>query len=203
MSAAGTQENFIASSGVALHDPNLRSALGKAQKGFVDKRADAIAAVDDFEAMRDTAQAIRKKALSRLDDYLLQFETNVQAAGGHVHWAESPADMRRIVLDICAENSAQYVTKGKSMVSEEVGLNAAMEDQLVTVFGFDLCAVHPRANMLNRVEYIDSGIDQTLNKRFRCTIGVEKHFGTVGVNHVAPLFQARKQKLFERGGRHQ
>ncbi len=138
MSAAATQDNFIVSSGVALHDPNLRSALGKAQKGFVNKRADAIAAVDDFEAMRDTAQAIRKKALSRLDDYLLQFETNVQAAGGHVHWAESPADMRRIVLNICAENSAQYVTKGKSMVSEEVGLNAAMEEAGLTVYETDL-----------------------------------------------------------------
>ncbi len=138
MSAVSTPANFIASSGVALHDPNLRSALGKAQKGFVNKRADAIAAVDDFEAMRDTAQKIRQKALSRLDEYLLQFETNVKAAGGHVHWAQTPEDMRRIVKAICAENAAQYVTKGKSMVSEEVGLNAALEDAGLTVFETDL-----------------------------------------------------------------
>ncbi len=138
MTTASTQDNFITSSDVALHDPNLRSALGKAQKGFVNKRADAIAAVGDFEAMRDTAQAIRKKALSRLDVYLQEFEANVEAAGGHVHWAETPEDMRRIVKAICADNQAQYVTKGKSMVSEEVGLNAALEEAGLTVFETDL-----------------------------------------------------------------
>ncbi|MGI9288666.1 MAG: hypothetical protein ACR2P1_24985, partial [Pseudomonadales bacterium] len=66
MSVASPKDNFIVSSTVALKDPNLRSALGKAQKGFVNKRADAIAAVGDFEAMRDMAQAVRQKALSGL-----------------------------------------------------------------------------------------------------------------------------------------
>lgn len=130
--------NFIASSAVALHDPNLRSALGKAQKGFVDKRAAAIAAVEDFEGMRDAAQAIRQKALRGLDRYLQEFEANVQAAGGHVHWAETAEDMRRIVLTICEENDAHYVVKGKSMVAEEVGLNTALEDAGLTVFETDL-----------------------------------------------------------------
>lgn len=138
MSSVSPQDNFIASSAVALHDPNLRSALGKAQKGFVDKRAAAIAAVADFESMRDAAQAIRQKALSGLDQYLQEFETNVEAAGGHVHWAETAADMRRIVLAICEENDAHYIAKGKSMVSEEVGLNAALEEAGLTVFETDL-----------------------------------------------------------------
>ncbi|MGI9286478.1 MAG: LutB/LldF family L-lactate oxidation iron-sulfur protein [Pseudomonadales bacterium] len=138
MSVASPQDNFIVSSTVALKDPNLRSALGKAQKGFVEKRADAIAAAGDFEAMRDMAQAVRQKALADLDVYLQQFEANVEAAGGHVYWAETADDMRRIVLDICVKSAAQYVTKGKSMVSEEVGLNAALEEAGLTVFETDL-----------------------------------------------------------------
>ena len=57
--------------------------------------------------------------------------------------------------------------------------DTAMKDQLLAVFGFDLFAIHPRTNVLNRVEYIDSGVDQALNERLCCAISVEKYLGSV------------------------
>src|SRR5690606_2718438 len=66
------------------------------------------------------------------------FEQRVQAAGGTVHWAETPEEMRAIVLDLCRERKARFITKGKSMVSEEVELNHALEEAGFTVDETDL-----------------------------------------------------------------
>lgn len=119
--------SFIASTGAALADENLQQALAKAQTGFVTKRANAVANVPNFEFMRDRAQSVRQKSLNNLDTYLLQFEENVIAAGGHVHWASTPKEMREIVVKLCEQAGAKRVTKGKSMVGEEVYLNEALE----------------------------------------------------------------------------
>lgn len=131
-------ESFIVKSSEALQDDNLRAALAKAQTGFVSKRAAAIKDCDDFQAMRDAARDVREHALDNLPELLSEFEANVQAAGGTVHWAETPEQMRKIVLDICTAQEARYITKGKSMVSEEVHLNQALEDAGYTVDETDL-----------------------------------------------------------------
>lgn len=119
--------SFIASTGAALADKNLQQALARAQSGFVEKRARAVASVPNFSAMCDRAQQVRQKSLNNLDTYLLQFEEKVIAAGGHVHWASTPKEMREIVVQLCEQAGAKRVTKGKSMVGEEVYLNEALE----------------------------------------------------------------------------
>ena len=123
---------------VALADPNLRQALGQSRKGFVNGRAALVAGVPEFEAMRDQARDVKNHVLANLDHYLERFEASVTAAGGHVHWAADAEDARRIVLDICQRVDAKVVTKGKSMVSEEIGLNEALEEQGYTVVETDL-----------------------------------------------------------------
>lgn len=133
-----TVQTFIAKSSEALKDDTLRRALAKAQTGFVSKRAAAINECDDFPALKKAARAARDYALDHLPDLLEQFEARVSAAGGTVHWAETPAQMRDIVLAICKEQNARYVTKGKSMVSEEVHLNQALEEAGYTVDETDL-----------------------------------------------------------------
>jgi L-lactate dehydrogenase complex protein LldF len=122
----------------ALHDANLRIALERATGRFSTLRANALASLPDAEAMRDRARLIRAHTLSQLDAYLAQFADAVEAAGGHVHWAVDAESANRIILDIAQANNVKRVVKGKSMVSEEIGLNHALGSIGVEVIESDL-----------------------------------------------------------------
>ena len=111
----------------ALDNPNLQAAMGRAKGGFIDKRRLAIEAIPEFDALREAGREIKEHTLSHLDYYLEQFEERVTASGGTVHWADSAQDACRIVVDLCRNAEARHVTKGKSMVGEEIGINAALE----------------------------------------------------------------------------
>ncbi|MCK9912059.1 LUD domain-containing protein, partial [Microbacteriaceae bacterium K1510] len=89
--------------------------------------ARAVAALPEFEAMRDAGRAIKDHTLAHLDEYLTRYEAEVVKRGGKVHWASDAEEACRIIRDICAKAGAKTVTKGKSMVSEEIGLNEALE----------------------------------------------------------------------------
>ena len=121
----------------ALKDNNLRSALAKAKDGFVLKRLHAVENLDEFEAIRAEARKIKNHALAHLDFYLEEFERKVKENGGHVHWAQTPEQACAAVLNIIG-TEAKQVLKGKSMVSEEMGLNAALEAKGHTVVETDL-----------------------------------------------------------------
>ena len=123
---------------IALANPTLRQALGQSRKGFVNKRAELVAALPEFEALRDQARDVKDHVLENLDHYLERFDSAVTAAGGHVHWARDAEEARNIILDICERVQARTITKGKSMVSEEVNLNAALEARGYTVVETDL-----------------------------------------------------------------
>ncbi|MEO1001364.1 MAG: lactate utilization protein B, partial [Pseudomonadota bacterium] len=72
---------------------------------------------------RDAGRDMKNHVLAHLDLYLEAYEARVTAAGGHVHWAETAEDARAIVLDICRKAGAKTVNKGKTMISEECGIN--------------------------------------------------------------------------------
>src|SRR5690606_9235785 len=91
--------------------------------GFPDKRAAAVARLPEFEALREAGRAIKDHALANLDLYLERFEQRVVEQGGQVHWARNAAEARDAVLEICRSVGARTVTKGKSMVAEEIALN--------------------------------------------------------------------------------
>jgi L-lactate dehydrogenase complex protein LldF len=118
-----TSPTFKANSRAALADAQLQKALGNVRAGFIDKRLKAIDALPEFEELRDRARDIKNHAIENLDLYLEAYEAKVTASGGHVHWAETAEDARRIVLDICRKAGARSVTKGKSMITEEIALN--------------------------------------------------------------------------------
>jgi len=80
----------------------------------------------------------RYHTLSHLDLYLEAYERKVTESGGVVHFAETAADARAIVLELCRELGAKLVTKGKSMISEEIGLNAHLEASGIEVVETDL-----------------------------------------------------------------
>ena len=122
-----TANKFKANASKALVDAQLQKALGNVEKGFIGKRQKAADALPEFDALRDNARDIKNHVLAHLDLYLEEYERKVTASGGIVHWAETAEDARRIVLDICKKANARTVTKGKSMITEEIALNDHLE----------------------------------------------------------------------------
>ncbi|RED18623.1 lactate utilization protein B [Pontivivens insulae] len=120
-----TTPQFKANARQALANENLQSALRGARNGFVNGRAAARAKLgpDEFDALRDAGRDLKNHVLANLGDYLEAYEAKVTASGGHVHWAETAEDARAIVLDICEQAGAKTVNKGKTMISEECGIN--------------------------------------------------------------------------------
>ncbi len=122
-----TSPTFKANARVALADGQLQKALGNVRAGFIDKRRKAVDALPEFELLRDRARDIKNHVLEHLDLYLETYEAKVLASGGVVHWAETAEHARDIILDICRKANARTVTKGKSMITEEIGLNDFLE----------------------------------------------------------------------------
>ena len=108
----------------ALADEQLQHALKRLGSGFVEKRARAVEKFPEFERLRDAATSIKNHVLANLADYLEKFESKVTESGGQVHWCVDAEAARNTVLRICREADARLVTKGKSMIAEEIGLNA-------------------------------------------------------------------------------
>ena len=121
-----------------LRNARLQSALGKIQVRFVQARADAIADLDDFAAVRQRATDIREGVLGNLDAWLERFEQEATRRGAVVHWADTAADVNRIVIEIALANQVKKAIKSKSMVSEECALNDALEAAGVQVVETDL-----------------------------------------------------------------
>jgi L-lactate dehydrogenase complex protein LldF len=133
-----TSRRFSANAHAALQDAMLQKALQNTRDGFPQKRREAISRLPEFEDLRDQGKDIKDHVLAHLDWYLERFERNVTAAGGHVHWARTSAEAREIVLGICRRLGARSVTKGKSMIGEEIAINDFLEKNGVVPVETDL-----------------------------------------------------------------
>ena len=133
-----TSHAFPDNARAGLANPTLQRALGMARTGFPMRRQQAIERLPEFEELRETGRAIKDHAIAHLDYYLELYERNVTAAGGQVHWARTAHDARVAILDICRSVGARVVTKGKSMVAEEIALNDYLENNGITPVETDL-----------------------------------------------------------------
>jgi L-lactate dehydrogenase complex protein LldF len=122
----------------AIGDAHLHAALDRATDRFITLRANALAGLPGAEDIRDRARLIRAHTLSRLDAYLAQFADAVEAAGGQVHWAADAEAANRIVTELAQARGVKSVVKSKSMVSEELALNHALEAAGMAVVESDL-----------------------------------------------------------------
>ena len=138
MSGAPASATFPKNARAALANPPLLKAIAHIEETLVSGRRRAIDALPEFEALRDAGRDLKAHTLAHLDLYLEAFERKVVEAGGHVHWAADAAEANSIILDICRAAGARTVTKGKSMITEEVGLNAFLEDNGVRPVETDL-----------------------------------------------------------------
>ncbi len=121
----------------ALGDENLRTALDRATGRLADRRAEAMAAVDG-ERLRSESRAARQFAIEHLPDLLEQLEQQLIANGCHVHWARDAQEATSAVVDIARQHSVGLAVKSKSMVTEEIHLNEALEGSGVRVVETDL-----------------------------------------------------------------
>ena len=111
----------------AVNDTHLRQSFRGAMDFLMAKRAAQFPDEGELDSLRGLSEAIRQYSLSKLPDLLEQLEANLTRNGIQVHWAETPDEANAIMLGIAQRHQARLVVKGKSMVSEEIEFNHAME----------------------------------------------------------------------------
>jgi L-lactate dehydrogenase complex protein LldF len=102
------------------------------------KRDKAAQSLPEWELLRETASKIKAHTVSRLAEYLEEFERNATKLGAKVHWARDAAEHNEIVLKILQEHGAKRIVKSKSMLTEECHLNPFLERHGVEVVDTDL-----------------------------------------------------------------
>ncbi len=138
MSDAELATPFRQRAGGAMKDAFLQEALTIATTKFIGLRREAFAGFPEGEALRDQARAIKEATLQHLDRHLETLIDNVERLGGHVHYAATHAEARAIVVDIARRAGARLAVKSKSMATEEIHLNEALEAAGITPVETDL-----------------------------------------------------------------
>ncbi|MGW7469766.1 LutB/LldF family L-lactate oxidation iron-sulfur protein [Streptomyces xantholiticus] len=122
----------------AVRDTTLRGNLRHATRTIRAKRAAAVAELEDWPQLREAGRQIKDHTLRHLDRYLEQVEQAVTAAGGTVHWAADAEEANRIVANLVKATGETEVVKVKSMATQEIGLNAALEAAGIRAYETDL-----------------------------------------------------------------
>jgi L-lactate dehydrogenase complex protein LldF len=107
--------------------PSIPSAVQQATARFAVGRAARVAELPQWEQLRQIGSDLRLHTIENMDVYLTRLEEKVTEAGGIVHWAKTAEDARQIVLQIAREHNVKLAVKAKSMATEEIGLNHALE----------------------------------------------------------------------------
>jgi L-lactate dehydrogenase complex protein LldF len=130
---------YIGFEAYSQHVPaSIPAAVQQATRRFVNSRAERVAELPQWEQLRQIASDIRLHTIENLDIYLTRLETAAQAAGCQVHWASTAEEARQIVLQIAKEHQVRTVVKSKSMATEEISLNHALEAAGIQALETDL-----------------------------------------------------------------
>lgn len=122
----------------AVQDTTLRGNLRHATHTIRTKRAAAVAELSDWAALREAGKRIKDHTLRHLEHYLVQLEEAVTAAGGTVHWAADADEANTIVTRLVKQTGETGVVKVKSMTTQEIGLNEALEAEGIRAYETDL-----------------------------------------------------------------
>ncbi|GAA2709652.1 lactate utilization iron-sulfur protein LutB [Aeromicrobium ponti] len=121
-----------------INNSFMRGAVSGAQERLQTRRLDAAAELGNWEEWRSLAEEIRKHVLENLDYYLYQLSENVAERGGHVYFAETAEEASSYIREVIEKKKAKKVVKSKSMVTEEIHLNACLEEAGCEVIETDL-----------------------------------------------------------------
>ncbi len=135
---ASPSEQFQADADVTTHDSPRRTFIRKALRGYEIKRDEHKACFQDWQAARNAAAEIKYEGVNHLDTYLEEFERNFTARGGKVHWASNSQEARDYILKLAHDRGVRSIVKSKAMTSEEIHLNAALEEAGFGVVESDL-----------------------------------------------------------------
>lgn len=133
-----TTREFRDRATIAIEDVRLQTALEGATGRFRAARAGALAQLPCAEELRDHFKAVRAATLADLGTHLQNFERNATAAGAQVHWAKDGQEACAIVTEIARQRGVRLATKSKSMATEEIHLNAALQQAGVQPVETDL-----------------------------------------------------------------
>ncbi|MGH7170621.1 MAG: LutB/LldF family L-lactate oxidation iron-sulfur protein [Gemmataceae bacterium] len=174
--------DFLNAARQALADPPLQAALIRLTSTLLAGNRRGYAALADSDALRDHAKRIKEHTLTHLDRYLEQLEASVHKRGGHVHWASNAEEARRIVLDIAQRTNSRRIVKSKSMTSEEIHLNPALEaaglEVTETDFGefiIQLAGERPSHLVAPAVHHTRESISRILSKHSGETLSDEPY----------------------------
>lgn len=120
---------FKAQAKAALANPVIRNNFRGAMDFLQKKRASALPDQQEFKQLKQQAEQIKQSALRQLPELLEQLETRCTANGIKVHWAETRTQANQIINSIIDLHSGKTVVKGKSMATEEIGLNDFLAQQ--------------------------------------------------------------------------
>ena len=133
-----SEKTFLEDTGTALKNQQLRRNFKRAMNGLMEKRLNMFPDPSELDELRQQANTIRRKTLSRLPELLEQLEKNCEKNGIKVHWAETTEEANKIVLDLAHKVKARLVVKGKSMVSEEMEMNSFLEEHGIEALESDM-----------------------------------------------------------------
>jgi L-lactate dehydrogenase complex protein LldF len=122
----------------SMRDAQLRKNVRHATDVIQAKRARVVSEMPDWQELREAGKQIREHTMEHLDFYLEEFERNCTKAGGVVHWARDAAEARGIIVALAKEIGAGEVIKIKSMTTEEIQLNTALEAAGIHAYETDL-----------------------------------------------------------------
>jgi L-lactate dehydrogenase complex protein LldF len=122
----------------AVADERLRTNVARAVDRFATHRGEGLAELEDPDGLRSAARAVKQQVLADLPGLLERFADQVLARGGHVCWAPTAQEARSYVVDVVRRHGATRVAKSKSMATEEIDLNAALESAGAQVVETDL-----------------------------------------------------------------
>jgi L-lactate dehydrogenase complex protein LldF len=122
-----TAPTFPMAAKAAMGDAQLRKNVRHATDVIQAKRARVVAEMPDWQDLREAGKQVRQHTMENLDFYLEEFEANCTRAGGVVHWARDAAEARRTVVSLVKASGSDEVIKIKSMTTEEIQLNSALE----------------------------------------------------------------------------
>ena len=131
-------KGFPAAAHETLQNAQLRRNLGKATSTIREKRLRAVGELPDWEALRDAGAAIKARAMATLPEQLERLEAAVTRAGGTVHWARDGAEANAIVASVAKAHGADEVVKVKSIATDEIDLNEALEKEGIHAIETDL-----------------------------------------------------------------
>jgi L-lactate dehydrogenase complex protein LldF len=191
---AQPRERFRAVARAALGRGHTQEALAAATGRLMDSRVGAWEALEDAEALRERGHEIRMRTIEDLDRYLAEFTASVERVGGRVFHAKTAEEARAYVVDVCRRRGARVVAKSKSMATEEIGLNEALEAAGIRPVETDLGEYILQLAGEHPVHIIAPAIEKTAVEVSELLSAVE---GTPVAPDLQTLAQAARRQLRE------